>query len=76
MLGIIADSGSTKCEWRLVQENSSRSIFTQGISPYFLSGSQIQQLIVEEVLPETRELPIEEVFYYGTGARAPPTGKW
>ncbi|MFT4154527.1 N-acetylglucosamine kinase [Parafilimonas sp.] len=66
---LIADSGSTKCEWRLVKEGKSKKIFTTGISPYFLSGEQIQLLLQKELLPKIKDTIIDELFYYGTGLK-------
>ena len=64
---LIADSGATKCEWCLISNNKKKIYFTQGISPYFLSGEQIQQLISKELLPKLKHIEIDNIFYYGTG---------
>ena len=66
---LIADSGSTKCERRLLKEGKSKKIFTTGISPYFLSAGQIQLLLEKELLPKIKNTVIDEVFYYGTGLK-------
>lgn len=71
MAKLIADSGSTKCEWCLVHDGNKKYIFTQGISPYFLSNLQIKELIEKEVLPKTKRYHINEIFYYGTGCKSP-----
>ena len=42
---LIADSGSTKAEWCLMDGKKKKTIITQGISPYFLSAQQIQDLL-------------------------------
>ena len=42
---LIADSGATKAEWCLLQGKKKKSIFTQGISPYFLNVDQIENII-------------------------------
>ena len=42
---LIADSGATKCQWTLVQNGKRQTIKTTGISPYFLSLSDIVQLV-------------------------------
>ncbi len=64
---LIADSGATKCEWRLVDKNRKKAITTQGISPYFLDESQIIALLTRELLPKLKGASIESVFFYGTG---------
>ncbi|MDP4247183.1 MAG: hypothetical protein Q8932_15175 [Bacteroidota bacterium] len=38
---LIADSGATKCEWCLLREGRKKTIYTQGISPYFLDAGEI-----------------------------------
>lgn len=44
---IIADSGATKCQWTIVQNNKKQSISTMGISPYFLSTNEIAAILVK-----------------------------
>jgi N-acetylglucosamine kinase-like BadF-type ATPase len=69
---IIADSGSTKCEWRLLAEGTkAKKIITQGISPYFLTQEQITALLQKELLPKLKEVQVDEVYYYGTGLSNP-----
>ncbi|HVX50338.1 MAG TPA: hypothetical protein VHB48_09270 [Chitinophagaceae bacterium] len=64
---LIADSGATKCEWCLLGAGKKKTIFTQGISPYFLNTGQIIALLQTELLPKLKNAAIDEVFYYGTG---------
>ena len=42
---LIADSGATKAEWCLVNNGKKKTLFTQGISPYFLNTDQIAELV-------------------------------
>ena len=35
---LIADSGATKAEWCLVTAKKKETVFTAGISPYFLNA--------------------------------------
>ncbi len=68
---LIADSGATKCEWTVVEKTKSRkTVFTAGISPYFLDGAQIQDLVKRDLLPEIAKFGITELFYYGTGCKS------
>jgi N-acetylglucosamine kinase-like BadF-type ATPase len=64
---LIADSGATKCEWCLLNNGKKKHIFSQGISPYFLNNEQIILLLREELLPQLKNITVEEVYYYGTG---------
>jgi len=64
---LIADSGATKCQWALVKDGKSRTIITQGISPYFLSADQITTLLSKELLPKLKNVSISHIHFYGTG---------
>ena len=64
---LIADSGATKCEWRLVQDGKNKTIHTQGISPYFLNATQILALLNKELLPKLKQAQVQSVHFYGTG---------
>jgi glucosamine kinase len=68
---LIADSGATKTEWCLLTNGRKKIIFTQGISPYFLTTGQIRELLIKELLPKIKNAVITEVFYYGTGCSNP-----
>ena len=72
---LIADSGATKAEWCLVKDNKRKTIFTQGISPYFLSTAQIKELVENELMPHIRKTSVTEIFYYGTGCANPTNAK-
>jgi glucosamine kinase len=74
---LLADSGATKCEWCLAEtKKRTKTVFTQGISPYFLSTPQIETLIRTELLPNFKKVPpIEAVYYYGTGCSNPDNVK-
>lgn len=68
---LIADSGATKAEWCLLKNGRKKTLFTQGISPYFLNTQQIYELIEKELKPRLRKEEIDEVYYYGTGCANP-----
>jgi len=68
---LIADSGATKCEWTLLQDNKKKTIHTIGISPYFLNGEQIVALLHKDLLPKLKAIQIQEVHFYGTGLSNP-----
>lgn len=64
---IIADSGSTKTLWYLLDEDHQPSSHceTAGINPYFQQSSEIVKTLEEEfVLPSGH---LEKVYYYGSG---------
>lgn len=73
---LIADSGATKCEWCLAEtRKKSKTVFTQGISPYFLNTPQIEAIIRNELLPGLKNAAIEAIYYYGTGCSNPANAK-
>lgn len=64
---LIADSGSTKTDWRLL--NSSREIEqakTAGFNPFYQSEEDIRTELVNELLPQLSVSP-DAVFFYGAG---------
>ena len=68
---LIADSGSTKTEWCLLNNGKKKKVFTQGISPYFLSEDQISGILTSELLPSLKKTEPSEIFFYGTGCSNP-----
>lgn len=73
---LLADSGATKCEWCVVDKGKlKKTIFTMGISPYFLSGDQIEELIRRDLFPQMKRYKIDAIYYYGTGCKNPDNQK-
>ncbi len=64
---LIADGGSTKTEWCLLQGKKKTTVFSQGMSPYFVSGPEMEKIIRKELLPGIGKKQPGEIFYYGTG---------
>lgn len=71
MAKLIADSGATKAEWCLLHKGKRKTIFTQGISPYFLTTDQIRDLLLKELRPKLKNTTVTEIHYYGTGCANP-----
>lgn len=71
MVKLIADSGSTKCEWVLLTATKKRKIFTQGISPYFLSEEQVLTILQKELMRKIKDVVVDEIYFYGTGLGNP-----
>jgi glucosamine kinase len=64
---LVADSGSTKTEWKVINSGAPQeSIFTSGINPFFLSGKEIYNLLKKELKGLEGE-NFSRVYYYGTG---------
>lgn len=72
---LIADSGATKSEWCILKDGRKKTIFTRGISPYFLSTQQISTLLSTELKPFIKKITVDEVHYYGTGCANPNNAK-
>ena len=72
---LIADSGSTKAEWCLLDDKKRKTIYTQGMSPYFLDTEQIQQILAIELKSKLKNVEPDEVYYYGTGCANPENVK-
>lgn len=75
MARIIADSGATKCEWCLVDGKKRKTVFTIGISPYFLTAEQVEQIARQEIQQVWKKYQIDEVYFYGTGCKNPDNRK-
>ena len=64
---LIADSGGSKIDWRLLHKNG--DIFqanTPGFNPYYQSIDDLKKSIKESILPLVQG-KIEKVFFYGAG---------
>jgi len=72
---LIADSGSSKTVWCVVDGKKKKMITTQGISPYFLTSEQIRQILENELCPKISNTLPEEIYYYGTGCSNPANVK-
>ncbi len=65
---LIADSGSTKTDWRLVDSNSNQvySIETIGFNPYFIDENEIFAELSKSALNKNKA-EVKQVFFYGAG---------
>jgi glucosamine kinase len=72
---LIADSGSTKCEWCVVSPRTRKSFFTQGMSPYFLGPDQVERVIRTELLPQLKKHDFDAIYFYGTGMKDPDNAR-
>jgi glucosamine kinase len=68
---LIADGGSTKTEWRVIENGrAGNSLFTSGINPFFLSTEEICLLLGKE-LNMLSGKPFSRIVFYGTGCSNP-----
>ena len=68
-LKLIADSGATKTEWRLVGKGSFKSFFTVGLSPYHMDRTQIRETLLKAFPKTLLKKEILSIHYYGTGCK-------
>jgi N-acetylglucosamine kinase-like BadF-type ATPase len=64
---LIADNGGTKCEWCLVDNGKTKKFNTVGLSLYFLTANQVEDIIEKEVITRLKHLRPARLFFYGTG---------
>jgi glucosamine kinase len=64
---LIADSGSTKTDWRLVDGKKITQLRTAGLNPYHISKEDIAAVIQSEFRDKVNAKDVAEVFFYGAG---------
>ena len=65
---LIAESGSTKTDWRTIAADGQISQYkTVGFNPYYQTADNIAEELRTNLLPNLSNTNVEEVFYYGTG---------
>lgn len=68
---LIADSGSTKTDWRLIDHQKNiHQAYSQGINPYFVSIQEITKILETELIPSLpNNIKNEniEIYFYGAG---------
>lgn len=65
---IIADCGSTKCDWLLLHGGRDQQLEnTVGFSPFFHTSAEIQEIISTQLLPKLKADKVTAVYFYGTG---------
>lgn len=68
---LIADGGSTKVDWRLIDKGVDiKQIFTRGMNPFFRTQEDISEEIKDDLLPEIKELNIEHIYFFGAGCNS------
>jgi len=74
---LIADSGSTTTQWRLLTENSpATDIFSKGINPFYQTVEEITSEIETGLMPNLKESSlISEIYFYGAGCAFPEKKK-
>ena len=70
MYTLIADSGSTKTEWALLNEHQMiRTLTTEGMNPCVMDDAALERVLTEQLLVRLSELRPERIFFYGAGCK-------
>ena len=65
---LIADCGSTKIDWCLLNGNEKvAQIFTTGMNALLLTQEEMTKTIHDELLPHLVSYSVDEIYYYGAG---------
>jgi glucosamine kinase len=64
---IVADSGGSKIDWRLLKEDGSiGQANSAGFNPYYQPIEHLKEITVASLLPHVHE-EVSKIFFYGTG---------
>ena len=67
---LVADSGSTKTHWAIVNDPQSEGVIeTSGLNPFMRTDDDIVKIVERELLPKLPDTPIARLHFYGAGCR-------
>lgn len=71
---LVADSGSTKCDWMVMDEHglAEAEFHTMGFNPYFHSADLVEEKMRESVEATSMAKEISKVYFYGAGSSSEP----
>ena len=74
MLVLIADSGSTKCDWQLLDASGKELLefHTMGFNPYFHSADKVEEVMNAHADVQSIRGDVTHVFFYGAGSSTKP----
>lgn len=64
---IIADAGSSKTNWCIIDRGECRTVRTSGLNPATMSPEAVGGIVAGELLPQLGVYDAPEVYYYGAG---------
>lgn len=64
---LIADSGSTKTDWLLLNNSNSTYLCTPGINAYYMPAVEISDMLDKDLAPSIPANEITKIFFYGSG---------
>lgn len=69
---LIADSGSTKTHWCVVDKGIvEKEVFTDGINPFYQTVEEVIALLHTQLVPKLDGAFIDEIHFYGAGCSFP-----
>ena len=74
---LIADSGSTKCDWVGIEKSGKEVLrtLTMGFNPYFHTQATISTAIKQNEQLSKIQSEVEEIYYYGAGCSSADLNK-
>lgn len=73
---LLADGGSTKVDWRLVDRTGLVSgVFTKGMNPFFRSCEDIGKEISQIIVPFLGDADVQAVHFFGAGCASPEVNR-
>lgn len=65
---LLADGGSTKVDWRLVDNGKEiKQVFTKGANPFFRTREDISEELKTALKPELKDIEIDSIHFFGAG---------
>lgn len=73
---LIADSGSTKCDWRLVHgQEVTAEVSTMGLNPFFHDTETVAATLQAAPVLNDKAAEVEKVYFYGAGCSSSSLNK-
>ena len=71
---LIADSGSTKCDWQLLDASGKElmEFHTMGFNPYFHSADKVEEVMSAHADVQAICSEVSHVYFYGAGSSTAP----
>ena len=68
---LIADSGASKTDWRVLKGKGITQAKTPGLNPYQLSFTEITDILENQLKPEISNSGVDSIYFYGAGCLLP-----
>lgn len=70
---IIADSGSTKTDWSLVDKSGKITrVVTSGLNPYFVTEEMVKDILAKDLYPYLDNKNVDFLYFFGSGCSLEP----